>query len=181
MTPPANASRWEDYATSPLARSALECGAERRTPRRFAQEGFRRVRCILPVVIEGNTTASNARLRGGYFTVQGAGIVVWWAVMFYRPATMSWFFPKGMATEALTAFLPADALFAAGSFVTAWLASRAHPRERLAAWFVAGAAVYATLWCLGIWLLTGEALAGVLCMLPCALASVACAVWAGRS
>lgn len=90
------------------------------------------------------------------------------------------FLPGEMASNALTAFLPADALFAAGSFVAAWLAFRAHPRERLAAWLVAGAACYATLWCVGIWALTGEALAGVLCMLPCAVASVVCAVWASR-
>jgi hypothetical protein len=94
---------------------------------------------------------------------------------------MRYFLPHAMPVEALTAFLPADAVFAASSFVAGWLAFRAHPRERLAAWFVAGAACYAMLWCIGIWALTGEALAGVLCMLPCAVASVACAVWASRS
>ncbi len=129
---------------------------------------------------DGNTNGTNARLRGGYFALQGIAVVVWWVVMFVRPATMRLFLPSDVPVEALTAFLPADALFAAGSFVAAWLAFRAHPRERLVAWFVAGAACYATLWCIGIWALTGEALAGVLCMLPCAGASVACALLASR-
>ena len=129
---------------------------------------------------EANTAFNGARWRGGYFCLQGASIVAWWAVMFLRPSTMRMFLPGEMATNALTAFLPADVLFAAGSFVTAWLAFRSHPRERLAAWFVAGAACYATLWCVGIWVLTGEALAGVFFMFPCAIASVACALLASR-
>ena len=120
-------------------------------------------------------------IRGVYFILQGAGIVVWWAVVFHYPSVMWHFLPLNMPVEALTAFLPADALMTAGSFVASWLAFRAHPGERLAAWFVAGAAFNATLWCIGIWWLTGEAFAGVVCMLPCAVASVACAVWASRS
>lgn len=122
-----------------------------------------------------------ARLRGGFYALQAFGIVLWWAVMFNRPSTIRAFLPASVVNEALTAFLPADAVLALASIVAARLAFRVHPRERPAAWFVAGAACYATLWCAGIWAQTGEALAGVLFMLPCALASLCCAMWANRS
>lgn len=94
---------------------------------------------------------------------------------------MRLFLPSAFSSEALVAFFPADVALALASLATAWLVYRGHAFERSAAWFVAGCAVYATLWCVGIWLLTGEAFLGAAMMVPCAFASVACAVWARRS
>lgn len=122
----------------------------------------------------------NSRIRAAYFALQGAGVLVWWTVLFHGDQFISHFIPATYPTETLTAFFPADLLFAAGSFTASWLAARRHTGEVAVASFVTGCACYATCWCFAVWLQTGDALASVVFMAPCAFSNVVCATWAAR-
>lgn len=75
-----------------------------------------------------------------YYALQGAAIATWWAMIWAAPSTRRWFFGLGAPQWTLLGFVPPDFALAAASL---WAALR--PRNCAPAWFVAGAALYATL------------------------------------
>lgn len=120
-------------------------------------------------------------IRSVYYAVQGTGTLIWLWWLVADGSRARSFIAASQNDETLVAFFPSDVVFASASFAAALFAFRRHEWERPAAWFAAGCAIYATLWCAGVWWQTGEAAAAVAIMSPCALASTACALWAHRS
>lgn len=113
------------------------------------------------------------RLAGPYFALQGALVLAWWAALVLHPPLRARFQPPGSPPEHLLAFwLPDLALVAAGSLLAAWLCARGGRWLLPAAWTVAGAVAYATLYCAALWLMTGAAWLSVALMLPAAALSL---------
>jgi hypothetical protein len=107
------------------------------------------------------------RLGVIYLVVQGAGALVWWLALLWHPPLRKYFLPARTPDALLLAFgLPDALLFIAA----AWLAAWGWQQQR--AWTLpvlclhVGAACYAALYCLALWLMTGQALVGALLMFP---------------
>jgi hypothetical protein len=112
----------------------------------------------------------DARLRAPavwFLTVQGAGVVAWWAALLLFPSARSPFLVPGAPDETLFAFLGADLLlYAGGSFVAAYGLSRRCPWAWPVLCIHAGAVVYAALVGLALPLLSGGAWLGAILMAP---------------
>ncbi|MGE3171018.1 MAG: hypothetical protein AB7O97_00225 [Planctomycetota bacterium] len=114
-------------------------------------------------------------------TAQAVIVATWWLTLLARPDLAAHFLPAGWPTAALFAFWPADLLLlVAGSVAGAIGIARRARWAPAMAWALAGAALYATLFCLGALLSTGSGVLAVAAMLPCAIGSCACAAAAGR-
>lgn len=107
------------------------------------------------------------RLAVTFLIVQGAGIIVWWAVLLLVPAVRTPFIAPGAPDSTLFAFIVADILvYVATSFASAY----GLVRVRSWAWPVlcvhAGAVVYAGLYAIGLPLVSGGGWFGTAFMLP---------------
>jgi hypothetical protein len=122
-----------------------------------------------------------AEIVAAALLAQAGGIVLWWLGLRYRPSTRSWFFPGGVIEPEMAAFLAPDLIvLAGGSIVAAWLAARGHRRASVAAWCVAGASVYATVFTVAWARAVGAPAASPLLMSISAVLSVICALAVSR-
>ena len=102
-----------------------------------------------------------------YFAVQGLVVFGWWAVLFFIPASRSYFLLERNSETSLMAFWLADLAFLGiGSLVAGVLCFSGHEYKRIAAWFVTGAMSYAALYCFGFALMTDVGWLGVTLMFP---------------
>lgn len=92
-----------------------------------------------------------------FYALQGAGVILWWAILHALPATRGWFFPSGEIDAVLAAFmLPDLVVLGMGSLLTAFALRRQTGAVRPLAWLVAGAANYAMLFTIH-WTVTVDA------------------------
>lgn len=102
-----------------------------------------------------------------YFALQGAGVALWWLLLFSVPAARKYFALENNSEVSLMAFWLADLSFlAAGSLVTSWLILRENKHAPLAMWLVTGAVSYAALYSLAFTYNTDTGWLGVILMLP---------------
>ncbi|MFY9343112.1 MAG: hypothetical protein WAT39_11515 [Planctomycetota bacterium] len=102
-----------------------------------------------------------------YLLAQAVLIAGWWLWLWWSPAARAPFIAGDCPEATLLAFaLPDVVVLVLGSGIAAVLLRREHPAGRPLLWGLAGATVYATLWCLGTnvvsgagWLSTGMMLA----------------------
>jgi hypothetical protein len=124
------------------------------------------------------------RLAVAYWWLQAALVALWWLGLILWPAWRQPFRPSASPEVDLLAFAVPDlALLVAGSWAAGFATRRAAAGAPwaahvavAAAWLTAGAAAYATLFCVGWLWLTGEPWPAVLAMLPAAVGSVVAAV-----
>jgi hypothetical protein len=82
-----------------------------------------------------------------YFWLQGSAVIGWWVLLMLLPSSRRLFLPVTAANDGFAALLLPDlGALALGSLVAGQLIRRGRPAGKLAAWFVAGAASYATLY-----------------------------------
>jgi hypothetical protein len=110
---------------------------------------------------------------GAYFLLQGVAVLAWWLVLLIYPPARSWFRMGDGSDAALLAFwLPDLSLLAIGSLVSGALCLQGSSFVSAAVWLTAGAASYATLYCLAFAMLTDTGWLGVTLMLPAMLLSI---------
>ena len=106
-----------------------------------------------------------------YFALQGSAIVAWWILLFFVPASRS-FFQMGDSENILLAFWLPDLAFLAVSSLTVsafcWIDSKF---LTTALWLVVGAISYASLYCLAFALLADSGWLGVTLMFPAMILS----------
>lgn len=108
------------------------------------------------------------RLGAVYLMVQSLGATVWWLLLWLVPGARAYFRPAACPDVVLLAFFLPDALLFIGAAL--WAAHRLWKRPQQALLPLSlhvGAAVYAALFCLGQWILSGGALLAALFMAPC--------------
>ncbi len=111
-----------------------------------------------------------------YFLVQGAGVLLWWCLLFFAPSTRV-FFEMGGSENILLGFWLPDILFLAiGSVIAGFLCVQNVRFTSIVVWFVTGAISYAAAYCLSFALLTDTGWLGVVFMIPAMLWSGAFAV-----
>lgn len=104
-----------------------------------------------------------------YFALQAAAIVAWWILLFFVPASRS-FFQMGDSETILLAFWLSDlSLLAIGSLLVSAFCFFDSKFTVIALWFVTGAISYAAFYCLAFALLTDTGWLGVTLMLPAML------------
>jgi hypothetical protein len=112
-------------------------------------------------------------LASVYLLAQAVLAVGWWALLALSPADRLWFRPSSGTDDMLLAFWLADLLcIAGGSLLAAWWLRVGHRRRVHALWFLSGAIAYATLYCLALVAMTGEAWLGAILMVPAASVTV---------
>lgn len=120
---------------------------------------------------------SGTAFAAGYFTIQAILIGGWWLVLLIYPSSRVAFLPPGAAEADLLAFLGADLAFAAPASlvggIAAWRRTRWAPPL---GWAVAGAILYAFLYCAGWSFLRRGGWLNVVLMAPAALLSIVAAL-----
>jgi len=103
--------------------------------------------------------------------LQALLVAGWWLLLWLAPAARAPFVVADWPTATLLAFaLPDVVVLVFGSWVAAHGLAGGRPWARPLLWGVAGAALYATLWCLGANLVTGAGWLSTALMVPCAVA-----------
>ncbi|HEX9998729.1 MAG TPA: hypothetical protein VGB45_16460 [Abditibacterium sp.] len=102
-----------------------------------------------------------------YLALQSLGAVLWWLVLWVYPPSRAYFRPSNAPDAVLLAFALPDFLLFIGAALWAaiWLFKRPDKAILPLALHV-GAAVYAALFCLLQWILTGEAVLAAILMAP---------------
>lgn len=103
-----------------------------------------------------------------YLSVQSVAALLWWALLFLRPEWRAWFKPQTFPDAALLSFVLPDLILFIGA--AGWSVHRLLRGAKsllLPLALHCGAAIYAALFCLMQWLLTGEAVLSMLLMAPC--------------
>lgn len=114
-----------------------------------------------------------------YLLIQAVLVVLWWLMIAANPSVRDWFSVPGSPAVNLVAFAAPDLLLITGGSVVAALAiARRSPHRHAFSWLVAGAVTYGAVYTLAVPALTGAAWAAAALMLPAALASIGCAVYA---
>ena len=120
--------------------------------------------------------------RVAYLLAQSVLVAAWWLALVLKPETRDWFRPSTAPDEMLLSFWLADlACIVMGSALAAVFVRRRDPRRVPALWFIAGAMVYATLYCIAVTAMTGESALGVALMLPATVKTLAIARAESRS
>lgn len=120
--------------------------------------------------------AAVRRAVAAFFAAQGAGVLLWWALLFSSHRARDWFQMSPAPDDTLLAFaLPDLLILAPASLVGAWLVLRRDGRAPALLWCAAGGAVYAALYSLAFALRADAGWLGVTLMMPSALLSAACA------
>ncbi len=102
-----------------------------------------------------------------YFAAQGIAVFLWWAMLFWWPASRKYFALENGSEISLMAFWLADLSFlGVGSVVAAWLCFRNNPYQCVAAWFVTGAMSYSAIYCFTFTMTTDAGWLGVALMMP---------------
>jgi hypothetical protein len=100
--------------------------------------------------------------------LQAGATAAWWLVLWLVPDTRAHFVPPGFADGALFAFLPGDLVVViAGSVAAARGIASNRPWAHPVLCAVAGAVVYAALWCANASLRTGGAWLATAAMAAC--------------
>jgi hypothetical protein len=103
-----------------------------------------------------------------YLLVQALAVGLWWLVLALVPEARAPFVVAGWPESTLLAFwLPDVVVLVAGSLAAAQALRRGRAWARPLLWLVAGAVVYATLWCLGANVVTGAGWLATALMLAC--------------
>jgi hypothetical protein len=85
----------------------------------------------------------------------------------FIPASRAYFTPQGAPDWTILSFCLADSLlFVVGSVLSGVLLFRGSPYARPVLWFTAGAVSYASLYCVGLSILTGSVWLATGAMLP---------------
>lgn len=122
-------------------------------------------------------TYSGTSFAAWYFAVQAISIGGWWLLLLASPPSRAAFVPPGAAEVDLLAFLGADLAFAAPVSLIAAIAAFRRTRWALPlGWAVAGAMIYAFLYCAGWSILRQGAWPNVALMAPAALLSTVAAL-----
>jgi hypothetical protein len=103
-----------------------------------------------------------------YLLVQSLGAMLWWVILWVEPKARPFFRPADAPDAALLAFFLPDAVLFIGAAL--WAAKnlmRKPKNARLPLALHSGAAVFAALYCVAQWMLTGEAVWSALLMAPC--------------
>lgn len=116
-----------------------------------------------------------------YFALQGIGVLAWWALLVFAPASRRYFMMGPDENVLLSFWLPDLFLLAAGSLVAARLAVSESEFLEPVLWFVTGAVGYAALYCLAYAFLTDSGWLGTTLMLPAMLWSGVFAVGLTRA
>lgn len=107
------------------------------------------------------------RIWGVYLVCQGLAGAAWWGCLVGMPLTRDCFKPPGAPDWAILAFWLADLLlFVVGSLLSAVFVFRGSALARPVLWFTAGGVSYASLYCVGLSLLTGTVWLASAAMLP---------------
>jgi hypothetical protein len=121
------------------------------------------------------------RFAALWLWLQAAVIAAWWLCLWLWPGSRAPFVVGDWPEATLFAFWPADvAVLVVGSALAARAVQKGARQAPALVWALAGAAVYATLWCLGTNLATGSGWLGTSLMLPCAAGMLLCARAAGK-
>jgi protein-S-isoprenylcysteine O-methyltransferase Ste14 len=105
-----------------------------------------------------------------YLILQGLAVAAWWAVLFFRPETRSFFQLEAASQTSLIAFFLPDAAFlAAGSLAAAILVHIRSRYETAALWLLAGAISYAAVYTFSFAMFTDVGWLGVVLMIPAML------------
>jgi len=100
-----------------------------------------------------------------YFLIQAIAVGLWWGLLWTIPSSASWFHPTAWPDESLFAFFFPDLfILIGGSLFASIVVWRAVSWAHLAAWSVAIAAWYPTLYCLGASVITDQAWFATACM-----------------
>lgn len=98
------------------------------------------------------------RLVSSYFVLQGFAIAAWWAMLWFDPRSIGWFFPKAWNSHSFLSFWLADiVLLSLGSLLVAFGVYQKQLWASTAAWSLAVTSWYPTLYCLAVSFKTGEA------------------------
>lgn len=112
------------------------------------------------------------RLVSGYLLLQAMSVAAWWIWLCTSKPARERFTFAGWPEESLLAFAVPDAvLLVFGSALAARAIVQHKAWAPLAAWLVAGAAAYATLFCIAGSVLTGSMWLGTVMMLACTAGS----------
>ena len=108
-----------------------------------------------------------------YLISQSVLVAIWWMAIALMPDLRDWFRPAGAPDVMLLSFWLADFVcIVFGSALAALWLHRRDRRRTPALWFTSGALVYATLYCIGVASMSGEAWLGVLLMAPAAVVTL---------
>ncbi len=92
-----------------------------------------------------------------YLLAQAILIVGWWLWLWWSPPARALFVVDDWPEATLLAFaLPDVVVLVLGSLLAAAAVRSKHPAGRPLLWLLAGATLYATLWCVGTNLVTGS-------------------------
>lgn len=98
---------------------------------------------------------------------QGLGGLAWWLTLFAWPQSRTAFMAAGAPEATLLAFMIPDLLlYAGGSLIAGYALITGRRWSHLAACIHAGAAMYAALYCIGLWWLDPHAWLPALMMAP---------------
>jgi hypothetical protein len=115
--------------------------------------------------------AATHSLVSVYLLAQAAAVAAWWLVLWTVPAARAPFVVAGWPEGTLLAFaLPDVAVLVAGSAAAALGLRGRRPWARPVVWLVAGAVLYATLWCVGANVVTGAGWLSTAMMVACSAA-----------
>jgi hypothetical protein len=116
-----------------------------------------------------------------YLVAQAVAIGAWWTWLWLVPDARAPFVVGAWPEATLLAFaLPDVAVLVLGSLAAAWAQHTGHAAARPLVWLLAGAILYATLWCVGCNVVTGAGWLSTAMMLACS-AGIAWVVWAARA
>jgi hypothetical protein len=105
-----------------------------------------------------------------YLVLQSLLVAAWWVLLAVSPSARDYFKPATAPDVMLVAFALPDAIFFFGAaWWAAWRLIREPKRAMLPLALHVGGAIYAWLYCLLLWMLSGAGLAGAVCMLFCAI------------
>ncbi len=106
-----------------------------------------------------------------YLLAQAALVASWWLVLWTVPAARAPFVVGGWPESTLLAFaLPDVVVLVVGSAAAAFGLRAQRPWALPLVWLVAGAVLYATLWCVGTNVVTGTGWLPTAMMLACCAA-----------
>ena len=110
-----------------------------------------------------------------YLAAQAIAGFGWWIAIWMSPSAKQLFWAADTSRSTLAAFAVADLLaFVGASAVAAWLVRVEHGWAIRGLWLVVGATGYATLYCVGSTVATGEAsLAAFVMLIACACTTAA--------
>lgn len=110
------------------------------------------------------------KAAAAYLMFQSVAVAIWWILLGVQPPLRTYFKPTTAPDVMLFAFALPDAVFFLGAaWWAAWRLINKHQKAILPLALHMGGALYAWLYCLLLWILSGEGLASVLCMLPCVI------------